>query len=39
MIFYIWIVDIEFKVTSVAFLLCADNYLATTIDGALCNIG
>lgn len=39
MIFYIWIVDIEFKVTSVAFLLCADNYLATAIDGTLCNIG
>ena len=39
MIFDIWIIDIKFEVTSVAFLLCADDYLAATIDGALCNIG
>ena len=39
MIFDVRIVDKEFKVASVTFLLCADDYLAAAIDGALCNIG
>ena len=39
MIFDVRIVDKEFEVASVAFLLCVDDYLTAVIDGALCNIG